>query len=370
MEGKALKIQIREFYKNKKVFVTGHTGFKGSWLCTILELLGAQIHGYSLKPEEDKVLYKLLYEQRKMKPKKSMNKGFTENFGDIRDLERLKDAVLSFQPEIVFHLAAQPLVRESYDKPAYTYDVNVMGTVNLLESVRECHSVKSFVNVTTDKVYENKEWYWGYRENERLNGYDPYSNSKSCSELVTETYRRCFFDEGTAISTVRAGNVIGGGDFAKDRIIPDCVRTALGEREEKEIIVRNPHAVRPYQHVMEPLYAYLLVGMSQYESPEYQGSYNIGPDRNDCITTGDLTTLFCKAWGENLDWIDMSENNAVHEANFLALDSTKIKTILGYEATWDIKKAVEKTVEWTKRYGKSDDAVQCIKEQIKEFFEM
>ena len=384
-----LKKQVRDFYKGKKVFITGHTGFKGSWLCAVLKMFGAEIHGYSLEPEEDKILYHVLHKEDgkadNLEENKILVTQITETFADIRNLETLTKAMQNFQPDIVIHMAAQPLVRESYDNPVYTYDVNVMGTVNVLEASRKCSSIKSIVNVTTDKVYENKEWCWGYREDERLNGYDPYSNSKSCSELITETYRKCFFNNqhtgdsekgGNAsissvpVSTVRAGNVIGGGDFAKDRIIPDCIRTALGQTVEKEIVVRNPYAVRPYQHVLEPLYAYLLVGMMQYNDNQLQGSYNVGPNREDCVETGQLTSLFCEAWGEGLIWSDRSEKNAVHEANFLALDSTKIKTMLGYEQTWDVQQAVKKTVEWAKSYSNKNDMHKVTKDQINAFMEI
>lgn len=343
---------MKNFYNGKKVFITGHTGFKGSWLCKILSMMGAEVKGYSLLPEASNALFNIT----------DIGNQVESTFNDIRVLEALQSSMYEFSPDIVFHMAAQPLVRESYEKPVYTYDVNVMGTVNVLEATRHCESVKSVVNITTDKVYENKEWYWGYRETERLNGYDVYSNSKSCSELVTETYKRCFLN--IPVSTVRAGNVIGGGDFAKDRIIPDCIRTAMGMTKENAIIVRNPQAVRPYQHVLEPLFAYLLVAMKQYKQPKFADAYNVGPNRDDCITTGELTDLFCKCWGEGLTWIDKSEKNTVHEAKFLALDSTKIKMNLNYEPKWNIQKAVEKTVDWSRVYKEGGDISKCMEEQI------
>lgn len=275
-----------DFYKEKKVLVTGHTGFKGSWMCKILIDAGANVTGYALEAPTNPSLFKICNLSNKME----------SVFGDVRDLESLRKLFERIQPEIVIHMAAQPIVRESYNNPVYTYDVNVMGTVNVLECVRRSSSVKSFINVTTDKVYLNKEWVWGYRENEELNGYDPYSNSKSCSELVTSSYKNSFFsDRDIAITTVRAGNVIGGGDFADDRIIPDCVRASCAG---KEIIVRNPNAIRPYQHVLEPVMAYLLIAQAQYENRELSGSYNIGPNNNDCLTTGDLVTLFCDKWNK------------------------------------------------------------------------
>lgn len=278
--------ELEKFYKGKSVLVTGHTGFKGSWLIRILTLSGAKVTGYSLNPPTDPSLFQIA----------GLEKTVNSVIGDIRDLEGLKKVFHQAKPEIVFHLAAQPIVRDSYKNPAYTYETNVMGTVNILECVRTADSVKSFLNVTTDKVYENKEWEYGYRENDSLDGYDPYSNSKSCSELITHSYQKSFFaDGGCAISTSRAGNVIGGGDFANDRIIPDCIRAAS---RGKDIIVRNPFSTRPYQHVLEPLAMYLTIAMKQYEDKAYEGYYNVGPDDRDCITTGQLVDLFCSQWGE------------------------------------------------------------------------
>lgn len=269
--------------------------------------------------------------------------------GDIRDLAHLSQTMQQYRPEIVIHMAAQPIVRESYVNPAYTYETNVMGTVNFLEAVRQCDSVKSVVNVTTDKVYLNHEWEWGYREIDALDGYDPYSNSKSCSELVTSSYKKSFFqNRDIAISTCRAGNVIGGGDFAKDRIIPDCVRAM---EKGEDIVVRNPYSTRPYQHVLEPVCTYLKLAEKQYYDREkYEGCYNIGPDDCDCVNTGVLTDLFCQFWGNSAQWINQSEANAPHEANFLKLDCAKIKKTLGWQARWHIADAVEKTVEWSKAW--------------------
>ena len=279
------------FYQGKKVFVTGHTGFKGSWLCKILSGVGAVVTGYALEPEAEQSLYQIA----------GIEQDITSVIGDIRDAQSLKTAFDQAQPEIVLHLAAQPIVRTGYQNPVYTYETNVMGTVNILECVRQSDCVRSFLNVTTDKVYKNKEWEWGYRENEELDGYDPYSNSKSCSELVTHSYRRSFFaDRAVAVSTARAGNVIGGGDFAKDRIIPDCVRAA---QRGDTIVVRNPYSTRPYQHVLEPLYAYLMIASKQYENKRLAGYYNVGPDDRDCFETGALVDLFVQKWGGGLQWI-------------------------------------------------------------------
>ena len=306
---------LYDFYKGKKVFVTGHTGFKGSWLCKILANAGAEVTGYSLAPNTIPSLFEIA----------EIEKDVHSVLGDIRDYTSLKKAFDDAQPEIVLHLAAQPIVRDSYKEPAYTYETNVMGTVNILECVRSCKCVKSFLNVTTDKVYLNKEWLWGYRENEELDGYDPYSNSKSCSELVTHSYKRSFFTdkEGepiVAISTARAGNVIGGGDFSNDRIVPDCVRAA---QKGEDIVVRNPYSTRPYQHVLEPLYAYLLIAAKQYEDPKAADYYNVGPDDVDCFQTGALVDLFVSKWGDGLRWVDKYDGGP-HEANFLKLDSIAV----------------------------------------------
>jgi CDP-glucose 4,6-dehydratase len=265
-------------------------------------------------------------------------------------------------------MAAQPIVRESYKNPVYTYETNVMGTVNIIECVRLSESVRSFVNVTTDKVYKNREWQWGYRENEELNGYDPYSNSKSCSELVTDSYKNSFFGERKcAISTCRAGNVIGGGDFAVDRIIPDCIRAAqIGNN----IIVRNPYSTRPYQHVLEPVMAYLMLAMRQYEDMSLAGNYNIGPDEADCWTTGKLVDLFCNEWtkqtGKEASWINQYDGGP-HEANFLKLDCSKIKSVLGWKPVWNIERTMEKIVEWTDCYLNDGDVEKCMEEQIESY---
>ena len=342
------------FYRGKKILITGHTGFKGTWLCKILVNAGANVTGYSLEPPTVPNLYDILKMQDKI----------NSITGDIRDLNHLKEVFKTVKPEIVIHLAAQPIVRRSYEEPVYTYETNVMGTVNILECIRNCESVKSFLNVTTDKVYKNNEWEWGYRENEILDGHDPYSNSKSCSELVTHSYKNSFFfDKQIGISTARAGNVIGGGDFAKDRIIPDCIRAAINK---EKIILRNPNSVRPYQHVLEPLFAYLMIVQKQYESKEYEGYYNVGPDECDCVTTGKIADLFCKAWGEGITWESRMEKGP-HEANFLRLDCSRIKNKFNWRPTWNIDKAVQKTVEFSKVYTNNGDINRCIDKQIEEF---
>ena len=346
-----------EFFRGKRVFITGHTGFKGAWMCRVLVDAGAVLTGYSLEPPTEPNLFSLVNVSDKM----------TSVIGDVRDFAHLKRVFDEAQPEIVLHLAAQPIVRTSYEQPAYTYETNVMGTVNILECVRQTDCVRSFLNVTTDKVYENQEWAWGYRENEPLDGYDPYSNSKSCSELVTHSYKSSFFHDGkTAISTARAGNVIGGGDFARDRIIPDCVRAA---QAKKPIIVRNPYSTRPYQHVLEPVMAYLMIAQRQYEDPSLAGWYNVGPDDCDCVTTGELTDLFCQVWGDGMTWENRSESNAPHEANFLKLDCSKIKAAFGWKPRWHMQDAIEKTVEWTKVWLSGGDVPGIMDAQIKTFLE-
>lgn len=324
------------FYKDKNVLITGHTGFKGTWLTRILVNAGANVTGYSRCSEKNPSLFEMADVKDKINHIK----------GDVRDLELLKQVFDEVKPEIVFHLAAQPIVRESYKNPVLTYETNVMGTVNIMECVRLNPCVKSVLNVTTDKVYQNKEWSWGYRENETLDGFDPYSNSKSCSELVTNCYKNSFFKEGlVAISTARAGNVIGGGDFANDRIIPDCIRAV---REGKVIGVRNPFSTRPYQHVLEPLAVYLDIVAKQYIDNRYQGYYNVGPDDNDCVATGDLVELFCKYWGEGAKWENQEEKGAPHEANFLKLDCSKVKTILGWKPRWNIEECMKMVCQFSK----------------------
>ncbi len=346
------------FYKGKTVLITGHTGFKGSWMCKLLSMAGAKVIGYSLNPPTTPSLFEL----------SGVEKEIVSVIGDIRDLAKLNETMQKYRPEIVIHMAAQPIVRESYAEPVYTYETNVMGTVNICEAVRLCDSVKSFVNVTTDKVYKNNEWEWGYRENDALDGYDPYSNSKSCSELVTSSYIKSFFyNRDIAVSTCRAGNVIGGGDFAKDRIIPDCVRAM---EAKQEITVRNPYSTRPYQHVLEPVVTYLVLAMKQYEDKSLAGNYNIGPDDCDCAATGELVDLFCSHWGDGASWKNAADKNAPHEANFLKLDCSRIKRVLGWSPRWHISDAIEKVTEWSKVYLSSGDISAVMEKQINEYLEV
>ena len=342
------------FWKGKRVFLTGHTGFKGAWLCRVLVSAGAELTGYSLNPPTEPNLFSLSRVEDRM----------TSVISDIRDRKSLLEAFQTAKPEIVIHMAAQPIVRDSYINPVYTYETNVMGTVNILECVRLCEGVKSFLNITTDKVYHNNEWEWGYRENDQLDGFDPYSNSKSCSELVTHSYKNSFFaDEKTAISTARAGNVIGGGDFANDRIIPDCVRAV---QCRKNIIVRNPHSIRPYQHVLESLFAYLMIAQKQYENIAFAGYYNVGPNDLDCVTTGKLVAMFCEAWGNGLAWENHFDGGP-HEAHFLKLECSKLKTVFGWRPHWSVYKAIEKTVEWTVEYLNNGNVCIVMDKQIMEF---
>ena len=353
-----------EFYRGKKVLITGHTGFKGSWMCEVLLMAGADVTGYALNPPTNPSIFNML----------NLSDRVNSIIGDIRDFDHLLKVFEETKPEIVIHMAAQPIVRESYKNPVLTYETNVMGTVNVLEAVRQCESVKSVVNVTTDKVYLNKEWPWGYRENEELNGYDPYSNSKSCSELVTSSYKNSFFSDesrrNVAISTCRAGNVIGGGDYAIDRIIPDCIRSA---EKEEPIIVRNSDSVRPYQHVLEPVVAYLTIAQAQYEDPSLQGSYNIGPNESDFLTTGELVDLFCEKWNNNIEndkskkisWVDQNDGGP-HEANLLKLDCSKMKYVFDWNPRWNIETVIEKIVDWTV----SADKESVTKKQIGDYLDI
>ena len=351
---------LDDFYRGRRVFVTGHTGFKGSWLCKVLANAGAQVTGYSLEPPSNPSLFEIA----------NIAGDIRSVIGDIRDQASLKKAFDEAKPEVVLHLAAQPIVRDSYKNPAYTYETNVMGTVNILECVRASDSVKSFLNVTTDKVYLNREWNWGYRENEELDGFDPYSNSKSCSELVTHSYKNSFFTdaEGRAIvpiSTARAGNVIGGGDFANDRIIPDCIRSV---QKGEDIVVRNPYSTRPYQHVLEPLYAYLMIAARQYQDSKYAGWYNVGPDDVDCFQTGALVDLFVSKWGDGIKWVNRYDGGP-HEANFLKLDCSKLKGTFGWKPRWNLSDAMDKIVEWSKCWLSGDDVRACMDRQIDEFLD-
>jgi len=321
----------------------------------VLIMAGAKITGYSLKPPTNPNLFDLMGIGKQMK----------SVIGDIRDLAKLQKTIIKESPEIIIHMAAQPLVRESYKDPVTTYETNVMGTVNILEACRNAPSVKSIVNVTTDKVYENKEWDRGYNEADVLNGHDPYSNSKSCSELVTSSYKKAFYNEidNPSLSSARSGNVIAGGDFSADRIIPDCVRAVQGN---KNVIIRNPQSTRPYQHVLDCLSGYLLLAEKQYNK-KFCGGYNFGPAEGDFVNNEELVKMFCDAWGNNLKYENRPDNGP-HEAHFLKLDITKAKQELGWKPKLNVKIAVEMTAQWYKAYLNKEDAVKIMDKQINNYF--
>ena len=351
---------LNNFWKNKKVFITGHTGFKGSWLCLWLHELGAQVTGYALDPPTDPSLFNLC----------SIDQLVISVIADVRDGQALIKAMQAAQPEIVIHMAAQPLVRDSYKSPAETYSVNVMGTVNLLEAVRLSKTVRAVVNVTTDKCYENKEWAWGYRENESLGGYDPYSSSKACSELVTASYRSSFFNPDNyaahqvGIASARAGNVLGGGDWASDRLIPDCIRAIL---KGEKVLVRNPYAIRPWQHVLEPLSGYLMLAQRLCEAgPAYSEAWNFGPNDNDAQPVEWLVKTMSSKWDSHTAY-EIVAGIHPHEAHYLKLDCSKAKTALGWHPRWGLDKAIDSIVEWTLAYrDKRDVSAVCLK-QIQEY---
>lgn len=345
--------ELKKFYNGKRVLLTGHTGFKGSWLSKILIMCGAKLTGYALNPPTDTNIFDILGLETEM----------NSVTGDIRDLDHLKKVFDKVKPEYVIHMAAQPIVRDSYERPVYTYETNVMGTVNIMECVRLSNSVKSFLNVTTDKVYDNKEQDKGYVETDFLDGYDPYSNSKSCSELVTHSYKKSFLAD-LPVSTARAGNVIGGGDFAKDRIIPDCVRAAVSG---KPVIIRNPNSIRPFQHVLEPLFIYLDIVMRQAQDRErFEGYFNVGPDDSDCVNAKTLVESFKRAWGEGFDF-NINSDGGPHEAGFLKLNCDKLKKLYGWKPVLNVHDAIDLSVEWYKAWSKGEDMDAVTKKQILEY---
>lgn len=348
-------------YQNRKVLITGHTGFKGSWLCLMLNYLGADVYGYALNPPTQPSLFN----------EAKIDELITSYIGDIRDLNYLQEVMSKVQPEIVIHMAAQPLVRDSYKIPVETYSINVMGTVHLLEACRNTPSVKAIVNVTTDKCYENKEWHWGYRENEPMGGYDPYSNSKGCSELITLSYRNSFFNikdykiHGVALASARAGNVIGGGDWANDRLIPDFIRAIC---KGEKVNIRSPYAIRPWQHVLEPLTGYLTLAAKLFtDGAVFAQAWNFGPDDNDARNVEWITRTICELWGENASFV-VDTNPQPHEANYLKLDCSKAKVELGWVPKWNIQTTLKTIVEWNKAYNEGVDVRGLSKSQIVEYF--
>jgi CDP-glucose 4,6-dehydratase len=347
--------KFKNFWKGRRVFITGHTGFKGSWLCIWLSMLGAKVTGYALQPPTTPSLFRLCRVDQLVKSVAA----------DVRDLPALKRAMRAARPEIVFHLAAQPIVRESYKVPVETFATNVLGTVNVLEAARQCPSVKAIVNVTTDKVYEmrNAERVTrnAYTEADPLGGHDPYSSSKACSELVVQAYRRSY---GMNVATARAGNVIGGGDWAADRLVPDFVRSIL---KGEKLAIRNPRAVRPWQHVLEPLAGYLLLAEKLYRHPgEYASAWNFGPEKKDAKPVEWLAKKLCALWGARAGYA-LDRGKHPHEAGFLLLDAGKAKKELGWRPKWDIATAIAKIVDWTKAYRSGQDLRAVCYRQIEEY---
>ncbi|HEX2934008.1 MAG TPA: CDP-glucose 4,6-dehydratase [Bacteroidales bacterium] len=348
-------------YKGRRVLITGHTGFKGAWMCLLLRKLGADVYGYALNPPTNPSLYELA----------GIDKLITSTIGDIRDYALLSKTIDRVKPEIIIHMAAQPLVRDSYKNPIDTYAINVMGTVNLLEAVRHTPGLKAVVNVTTDKCYENKEWVWGYRENEPMGGYDPYSNSKGCSELVTASFRSSFFNpahykqHGVALASARAGNVIGGGDWATDRLIPDIIKSIIaGEKVQ----IRSPFAIRPWQHVLEPLTGYLTLAEKLYtEGTAYAEGWNFGPWDEDVKNVEWIVDHLCKNWGENASY-EIDKNNHPHEATFLKLDCSKAHNLLGWKPVWNIEKTLETITEWYKVFMNNGNLLDVTNNQINAYF--
>ena len=353
--------QNNEFWKQKKVLVTGHTGFKGSWLCLLLGKLGADVFGYALEPPTDPNLFDVA----------KIDELVNSHIGDIRDYDTLLSVIRSIKPDIIIHMAAQAIVRKSYKDPVETYAVNVMGTVNLFEAIRNVSGIKAVVNITTDKCYENREWHWGYRENEPMGGYDPYSNSKGCSELVTAAFRNSYFNpkeyskHGVAIASARAGNVIGGGDWADDRLIPDFMRSIT---KGEKIKIRSPFAVRPWQHVLEPLSGYLTLAEKIYnEGPAFAESWNFGPDDRDAKSVEWIIKSLCNYWGENASF-SIDNDPQPHEANYLKLDCSKAKNLLGWFPKWDIETTLKSIVDWNKAYRDGANMRLITEKQMDEYY--
>ena len=354
---------FKGIFQNKKVFVTGHTGFQGSWLTLWLKSLGAKVTGYSLSPPTKPSLFEIL----------QLNQNINHILGDVKDHSLLQKCMIKHKPDIVFHLAAQPLVRSSYEKPVDTFHTNIMGTVNLLEAIRNTQSVKAGIIITSDKCYENKEWDFAYRENDPLGGFDPYSASKGAAEIITSSYNRSFFHSDNkrkvGIATVRAGNVIGGGDWAEDRIIPDCIRSVYSG---KQILIRNPKSIRPWQHVLEPISGMLLLASKLWDNPHsYNESWNFGPNLPTNVTVKELVIQIIKELKQKPNWKDVSNNmkNAVHEANFLRLDSTKANNLLGWRQMYNIKETISETASWYQNYKKKTEMEKFTMLQIEKYVE-
>jgi len=342
-----------DFYKGKRVLITGHSGFKGAWLCLWLKKLGAEVYGYSIDAPTTPSLFHLA----------NITDGMTSIKGDIQDIALLKQTIQDFEPEIVIHMAAQALVRRSFVDPVYTYSTNVMGTVHLLDAVRQTKRVRAVVNVTSDKCYENHEWVWGYRENDPMGGYDPYSSSKGCSELVTSAYSRSFFNpneyknHGVALASARAGNVIGGGDFAEERLIPDMVRAFM---KGESVHIRSPHAIRPWQHVLEPLSGYLILAQRLYiDGPLYAEGWNFGPYENSALEVGRVVEIFSNFWGEGAHW-SVDDGIHLHEAGLLKLDCSKARSRLGWKPRLDANQALDWTAQWYKVFRDNHDGIKAL----------
>jgi CDP-glucose 4,6-dehydratase len=345
-----------QFWKGKRVFITGHTGFKGSWLSLWLQEMGAVLKGYSLEPDTNPSLF----------TEAGIANGMESEIGDIRDLSSMEKSMMDFAPQVLIHLAAQPLVRKSYIDPVETYSTNVMGTVNVLEAARKTTSLKSIVVVTTDKCYENKEWEWGYRENEPMGGHDPYSSSKGCVELVTSAYIRSFFntDSMAALASARAGNVIGGGDWADDRLVPDIL-SAFAKAEP--VIIRNPLSTRPWQHVLEPLSGYLVLAEALFhKGSAFEGAWNFGPKDEDCRSVGAILDLMTSLWGAGASWTLDKKSNP-HEAGFLKLDCSKVTSRLMWHPKWNLDAALEKIIKWHKSWQSHADVKELCLNEIKEY---
>ncbi|MEZ2576027.1 CDP-glucose 4,6-dehydratase [Buttiauxella ferragutiae] len=350
----------KNFWQGKRVFITGHTGFKGSWLSLWLAEMGAELKGYSLQAPTEPSLFEMA----------KIGEVMESEIGDIRDFEQLRNSMQAFKPEIVFHMAAQPLVRLSYDEPIETYSTNVMGTVHLLEAVKQTGGVKAVVNITSDKCYENREWVWGYREHEAMGGYDPYSNSKGCAELVAAAYRSSFFNptqyakHGVALASVRAGNVIGGGDWALDRLIPDILRSC---ENHQPVVIRNPHSIRPWQHVLEPLSGYILIAQHLYnDGVEFAEGWNFGPREDDAQPVEFIVDTVVKLWGEDASW-QLDGNDHPHEAHYLKLDCSKARMRLGWQPRWGLVETLGRIVEWHKAWRNGEDMLACTKREIHDY---